>query len=132
MQNYVRSGLLINDISDHLPVFSIYNCKIQRNEEKIYGRIARVRTKEAINELRNGLLKELWRGVYIEDVNAASESFLNRFLSLYDKHCPVISYNKQHTSNMKPWIIKGLQNACKKKNKLYRNFIKFRSKDSER
>lgn len=74
MPNYVRSGLLINDISDHLPVFSIYNCRIQRNEEEIYGRIARVRTKEAINELRNGLLKELWRGVYIEDVNAASES----------------------------------------------------------
>ena len=27
-----------------------------------------------------------------------------------------------------PWITKGLQNACKKKNTLYKEFIKLRTK----
>ena len=31
----------------------------------------------------------------------------------------------------KPWMTKGLVNACKKKNKLYRDFIKYRTKDKE-
>ena len=30
-----------------------------------------------------------------------------------------------------PWITKGLQNACKKKNTLYKEFIKLRTKDAE-
>lgn len=30
-----------------------------------------------------------------------------------------------------PWITKGLQNACKKKNALYRDFLRTRTKDAE-
>ena len=31
----------------------------------------------------------------------------------------------------KPWITLGLKNACKKKNYLYRRFLKSRSKETE-
>ncbi len=30
-----------------------------------------------------------------------------------------------------PWMSKGLQNACKKKNALYRNFIKQKTREAE-
>ena len=30
-----------------------------------------------------------------------------------------------------PWITKGLRNACKKKNTLYRDFLRHRTKDAE-
>ena len=57
-------------------------------------RHVRVRTTDAINALWDDLFREQWRWVYVDDVHAAYESFLNRFLLLYDKHCPLI-LNKQ-------------------------------------
>ena len=31
----------------------------------------------------------------------------------------------------KPWVTRGLQNACKKKNNLYKQFLKLRTKEAE-
>lgn len=132
MQNTIRGGLLINDISDHLPVFSIYNCQMKEKVKKVAYRSARVRTTEAIDKFRTDLLKEQWNDVYVGDVNVAYDSFLNSYLSLYNKHCPLRQFKQNSRYNNKPWITKGLQNACKKKNKLYRDFIKFRTKTAEK
>ena len=50
---------------------------------------------------------------------------------MFNKNCPVkriiIKINKYD----KPWITPGLKNACKKKNTLYRRFLKSISKEAE-
>lgn len=50
---------------------------------------------------------------------------------MYDKNCPIIQHRRKRKYIDKPWITKGLQNACKKKNTLYREFIKQRTRDAE-
>ena len=120
MENNVKSGLIINDISDHLPIFLTYDCQIKRKKKENSCRFARVRTDEAINTFKNDLLREVWRGVYVEEVNDAYEAFRKIYLSLYDSYCPIIQCKYKHKYDAKPWITKGLLNACKKKNKLYK------------
>ncbi|WP_227487742.1 hypothetical protein, partial [Nocardioides malaquae] len=61
----------------------------------------------------------------------AYDKFLRRFKILYDKNCPLKQYTRKHSHKEQPWITKGLQNACKKKNTLYREFIKLRTKEAE-
>lgn len=41
------------------------------------------------------------------------------------------TYFKKQNNRVQPWMTKGLQNACKKKNTLYRTFIKHRTKELE-
>ena len=71
--------------------------------------------EEDVNIFRNELLKEDWNGVYVNEVNAAYEAFLNTYLALYGKHCPLVLYQHKRKNNRKPWTSKGLENACKKK-----------------
>ena len=131
LESNIKSGLIINNISDHLPVFVTYNCQIKSKKEENRYRYVRLRTDESINKLRNDLLYEEWNGVYSEEVNGAYECFVERFLSHYDKNCPIIQCKNRSSYNKKPWITKGLQNACKKKNKLYKDFIKSRTTVNE-
>lgn len=69
--------------------------------------------------------------MYVGEVNAAYEAFLDKYLILYERHCPYVQCRYKDSYSKNPWITRGLQNACKKKNKLYRDFIKFRSKEAE-
>lgn len=71
LENTVESGLLINDISDPLPVFAIFDCNIKKNKTVSCKRCFRIRIDEAIEQFRNYLINEEWTGVYVEEVNAA-------------------------------------------------------------
>ena len=72
-----------------------------------------------------------WQEVYVDEINTAYEAFLHTYISLYDKSCPRILHKQKNKYNKKPWMSRGLQNACKKKNKLYRDFIKARTQEAE-
>lgn len=47
---------------------------------------------------------------------------------LFSVHCPVHKVKQNHKYMVKPWITKGLENACKKKNLSYKQFLKVRTK----
>ena len=125
--------MIINDLSHHLPVFCTYDCQTM-NEEKTSQRpmYVRKRTDEAICRFRNDLDEQDWREVYVGEVNAAYEAFVEKYLSLYDKHCPNVQRKQKDNYGKNPWITRGLQNACKKKKKLYRDFIKSRTREAEK
>ena len=58
---------------------------------------------------------------------------MTKILELYNKYCPLKkSQSPQKHKNEKPWITKGLENACKKKNTLYKLFIKHRTEEAEK
>lgn len=63
-------------------------------------------------------------------MNIAYEKFLSIFLSLYNKTCPVVHYSRKIKFAECPWISRGLQNACKKKNALYKVYIKEKTKEA--
>uniref|UniRef100_A0A3Q2ZQH6 Reverse transcriptase domain-containing protein n=1 Tax=Kryptolebias marmoratus TaxID=37003 RepID=A0A3Q2ZQH6_KRYMA len=54
---------------------------------------------------------------------------MNILGALYEKNCVQNNYTKRDVD--KPWMTKGLRNACKKKNNLYSCFLKLRTKESE-
>ncbi len=89
----------------------------------------RVKTPETIAALKTGLANHDWQQVYVEDTNDAYNAFLDTFLTLYDRYCPVKTQNSK--KRRKSWITKGLEKACKKKNKLYMEFLKHRKKEKE-
>lgn len=56
---------------------------------------------------------------------------LEIFSSAYNKNCPVRQFSRNNTALKCPWLTKGLRNACKKKNTLYKQFIRLRTEDSK-
>ena len=99
-------------------------------EHKLHFR--RVRTEEAINALKTDLNAQDWESIYTEnDIDRAYDNFLRIFKRIYDKNCPLKQYSRKHKYIDQPWITKGLHNACKKKNTLYREFIKRRTREAE-
>ena len=124
--NYeTSSGLLISDISDHLPVFAI--CKypnLNRKTDKQFVK-KRIINEISINSLVNDLLEENWEVVLNSaDVNLAYKSFLSQFLKLFNKCCPIKQVRISNTRRDKPWFTNSLKNACRKKNTLYKKIIR--------
>ncbi len=60
MDNKIKSGLLLNDISDHLLVFmtSWWSCEVKSFNGISYRRVG---TVESINKFRSNLLKQNWK-----------------------------------------------------------------------
>ena len=123
LQNSHFSGLIINDISDHLPIFTIKRCF---QERKLNPKFISVRntSDEAIEAFCSALEKEDWDTLLISnDVNICYDAFLNNFITLYNEHCPTKQTKSTIKKTYKPWFTKSLQNACKKKNNLYATYL---------
>ena len=129
--NYsIRSGLLMNDITDHLPIFALCNYEIE-NKKSDPVKYVRNLKNENVSLLIESLSQEMWNNVLqSDDVNVAYINFIETFSKLYNLHCPV---KKAHAKGIykKPWITNGLKNACRKKNGLYRSFLRERTHTSE-
>ena len=63
-----------------------------------------------------------------DDINCAFNNFINIFTDAFDTCCPIKSHSFERTKTAsKPWLNKSLINACKKKNNLYKNYLRNRS-----
>ena len=56
MESKVISGILINDISDHLPVFLISECDNNKRKKLKEIKLKRITTEESIDALKNDLM----------------------------------------------------------------------------
>ena len=83
LDSKINSGLLISDISDHLPIFAV--CKypdINRISNQKYTLI-RQTDKNCIDALKNELLLQNWDDVMgSTDVNIAYDNFIKTFVNL--------------------------------------------------
>ena len=119
VQNNHLSGLIFNDVSDHLPVFSIKRCILERQPNSKFINIRKT-DEEAIQSFKSALETIDWNSLLdSNDVNICYDIFLNTFTTLYNQNCPVKQIKITKRKTYKPWFTKGLQNACKKKNNLY-------------
>lgn len=105
--------MLINDISDHLPVFAVYDYNQKKKRVLNEVKYKRLRTSESLSAFKDELW-ENWKGVCEEtDVNTAYNRFLDTFIELYKNNCPLKQYINKNKYVENPWMTKGLQNACK-------------------
>ena len=84
-------GLFITDISDHLPIFSIYNNYFTYNLILTKQKYITFRSLNCynINYLKKSLFDYDWKRIYDDnDPNSAFVSFCKIYTDLYFKHCP--------------------------------------------
>ena len=126
------SGILITDISDHLPIFHISDLKARSHVSPNKYSTSRLIDKENIDKFKVNLGSLNWKTVYEStDSNIAYNIFLNKFNDFYDKTFPLKKRKIRKTRARKPWISKGLIKSITVKNKLYKKFLKERNSPSE-
>uniref|UniRef100_A0A3B3H5U1 Reverse transcriptase domain-containing protein n=1 Tax=Oryzias latipes TaxID=8090 RepID=A0A3B3H5U1_ORYLA len=128
----ILGGLLFCDITDHLPVFAVLkNVSSKKMYTQTQGKWIRCCSSDNIDSFRRALCNQTWNEIYAStNVNEAYDAFLHRYIELYNLNCPKIKISHKK-NNEKPWITKGIEKACKKKNALYRQFVKEKSKEAE-
>ena len=118
-------GIFIDDITDHFPVFMLCNKKMNASCNKC----TKVRDASEANILKlyDSLVKYNWDILYREnDVNEAYKMFLKIFMDSFEKYCPVKMVKVKHNMT-KPCFTVGLKAACRKKNLLYKKYLKTKS-----
>ena len=126
----IFNGILINDISDHLPIFVVCNQSVSRMDAKV-SQYIRQTSEDNIARFNSELQNQNWDSVLSSSVNVAYNNFVNIFTSLLNKCCPVQKVAVDNGQKYKPWFSSGLKNVCNKKNNLYKNFLSNRTKSNE-
>jgi len=120
--------ILIDDISDHLPIFALIETILPLTDNSLFHseRQINVSTKEYFKEI---LASTDWSD--ITDLCAefgpelAYAAFSQRFRALYDKAFPIIKKTTKPTVKFKqPWMTPSLRKSCQTKNKLYALFLR--------
>ena len=120
--NCAISGILLEDISDHLPIFSVFN-NFQNKKPKPCAILRR--NVNEINICRFGqFLKDYQWNLNVGDANIMYDDFESKFVSLYDTHFPLESKTFKKKRINKPWFTNELRKLSRKKEKLYNKFIK--------
>ena len=118
------SGLLYHDISDHLPIFLLshkYTQDTMASGKTLY----RKETQDNIANLINDLSHEEWLDILNQsDTEIAYDKFLTTFLNYYKKNIPLIHNKSSKRKTCQPWITNGILNSIKKRNRLYKNYLR--------
>ena len=121
------NGILFNDISDHLPIFTItehdlqnYGTKTETNEYS-----TRKITHKSLESFSSKLQSCNWQSVLSKnDPTESYTAFYKEFFQLYNKTFPINnckSKNSKRSNNQ--WISQGLKKSSKRKEALYKSFI---------
>ena len=86
-----------------------------------------------INALICDLNQHRWLNVLDTDDANLAYNFMSDFIEKFNKHCPlkVIRHDEVRKKYDKPCLTKGIQNACIKKNHLYKTFLARRTVSTE-
>ena len=125
------NGLLFTDISDHLPVFSI--SRDQYNDPDITTPIVyRDKSESNILKFQNELGNINWPNLKgHNDPSHAYDSFLNEYTAVYNSCFPLKKQTVKRGTLNKPWLSKALLESIRKKNKLYKRYLRNPSPQNE-
>ena len=128
----VTSGILVSDITDHLPIFVFCTYPNPNRADQKFNVKKRIINENTLLSLSNNLAEECWDNVFRSaDVDTAYGEFMTTFSKQYNICCPMKTVRNSFTRRDKPWITNGLKNACHKKNRLYKQFLCSRSHTCE-
>ena len=118
----IEAGLILNDLSDHLPVFSVIPIEVKKalssnSQEKIlYRKI----NNFTILKLVDNLSRENWDDFYNQsDINKKYEIFINKITRVFDMCCPEVKSPQRQIKKILPWMTPTILQKCKLKEKLY-------------
>ena len=124
--------MIISDISDHLPIFSIVFGDYLRKDSNSFT--IRDTSEKRVNEFRHKLENTNWdfsdQANNANDPNTAYNIFIDKYTGLFDACFPFKTIKgKALNSFRKPWLTKSLLRSINKKNKLYKQYLRHRSNE---
>ncbi len=120
----INSGVLLYDISDHLPIFVTWGKQVVQKDTQTS---ITIRPMDRIKVARiNDLIEaEDWGPLNEESTNEAYDLFNRKLQTILDKVTPEKTIT-QRSINMKrdPWMTKGLLTSSRKVQRLYKKQLK--------
>ena len=127
-QSKCTSGTICTDVTDHLPVFSLFNIDNYERHRKTFQSYTRKISNENIAALLGELYRIDWTFLNnLQDIEQMYDAFLSVITIAYNKCLPLVPNKSERLKIRKPWINKSLIRCIQKKNKLYKKFIHNRS-----
>ena len=115
LSSIIQCGLIINDMSDHLPIFQITECTHFKCSKVVSNR-RRIVNDQKLNVLMNKLKETNWNKILCsEDVNEMYNTFTDNLTKIYNTVCPIVNQKTINKQTDKPWMTSSLKQACKKK-----------------
>jgi hypothetical protein len=129
--SYTTSGILLVNISDHLPCFiSLDYLQIKKNSKR-YVEIRPRSEQDYLNfktEIAENCALDKFDSSSTCDPNANYEILDNILKNAYEKHLPtkLVKFNK-HKHRLSKWITNGILSSIKFRDKLYQRMVASRS-----
>ncbi|XP_069189276.1 uncharacterized protein [Procambarus clarkii] len=118
----LTSGIITDCTTDHYPTFLLTNISKPPLESRVIR--FRLHNETAIDNFITAADNVNWESELgnIVDINLAVQSFLQKTLSLYNTHCPMLT--KQVTTKRlnNPWLTKGILKSINKKHDLEKKY----------
>lgn len=128
IEHDVISGNFLYDLTDHLPNFLVINdfpCLI--TQSNIYKRdYSNLDGESFVTEVQSTNWDELFAGA--NDINSIFGFLIIKINVIVDKHAPFKKLTKRESKfETKPWITKGIKISIAKKNKLYKDSLRYKN-----
>ena len=121
------AGILISDLSDHLPIFYVSPELGSPNIKSLSTDIIYYRdiSNKSLFEFSLKLSQTNWGQIITNksDVNEAYAEFINYFNEIYNNIFPV-KHKRCKQKTFKPWLTKGILKSIRKKDVLYKISLK--------
>ena len=129
------SGIIITDISDHLPIFYIpgkVKQKIKYKKKTYIYKQVQCFDEASVLSFAQKLDNTNWPIPDEHDASLAFNNFNSVFSALYNDSFPTQTKKyKLHYNSFKPWITNAILKSIKHKNKLYKNYLNKRTLESK-
>ena len=123
----VSNGIVFSDISDHLPIFVIYDISNKSNTKHNTYKYIRKLNGHTIHKFKCSINAFDWKYIYSDmDLELLYDKLINDLVELFNLNCPIIKV-KEKNKNNKPWLYNSLIKCINKKNKMYKKMIKNKS-----
>lgn len=119
-----HNAIILNDLSDHFPIVACFYEELpSTRDENIFRRSFNTNN---LNKFRDLLSRIAWSNILnLPNVNDCYNIFINEYTRLFEICFPLKAVKSKHFGNSHaPWLTKGLLKSIKKKNRLYKLFIK--------
>ena len=120
----ILPGILYTDISDHFPIFSIIQKKINLRPQKKPSNYPRVNVSALKADLSNEDFTDVMNS---NDVNVSYDRFMNILSEKCKKHTVMVHSYKKKNVPRKPWITPGIIRSMNRRDKLFAKYRKTNS-----
>ena len=127
--NNSMSGIWVADVADHLPVYialSLGTDTLDKNVPRTYQK--RFYSNDGLAKFKKCLNECDWSDVIkMENANDKYNHFIRKLTVMHDEHFPLKNVTVDPKRELKPWLTNAILNSVKKKNNMYKNYLKSRS-----